>query len=311
MTKTYCATDDEPTKSYEELKANLVRLEAQIKGEDLAAIDRAERRLAIETCHQVKENGTLCRSAAVSGRHYCYFHLRHRARRLVMARARARGQRWRLQLPPLEDLPSVQVGLMQVLDAVANDSIDSRRAGLMLYGLQQAATNLRARAEDWEECNRFESDEELEYDGFEAEFDLPQDLDLATPPEVAFPAPEATDALTEQGQDEFEVTPPETELVDSNAETGEQRLKQSSDAEVRRQQQRLAHAHRAALAEARKAERRAERIESARARWAAEAAAREQAAGASPHPNLKKAPQAAVPEADVEVVEKAHKSNRV
>src|SRR5271157_4577131 len=89
MTKTYCATDDASTKSYEELKANLARLEAEVQGEDLAAADRAERRLAIETCHQVKENGRLCGSAAVSGRHYCYFHLRHRARRLVMARAPA------------------------------------------------------------------------------------------------------------------------------------------------------------------------------------------------------------------------------
>ena len=307
MTKTYCATDDVSTKSYEELKANLARLEAEIKGEDLAAIDRAERRLAIETCHEIKENGTLCRSAAVNGRHYCYFHLRHRARRLVMARARARGQRWRLQLPPLADLPSVQVALMQVLDAVANDCIDPRRAGLMLYGLQQAATILRARAEDWEESSRFESDEELEYANFEAEFDLPQDLDLATPPEVAFPPPEETDALAEP--DEFEVTPLAAELMDSNAETGAQRLKQASNAEVNRQQQRLAHAHRAALAEARQAERRAERIEVARTLWAAEAAAREQAAGASPNPNFKKAPQAAVPEGDVEVVETVRKSN--
>ena len=308
MIKTYCANDDASTKSYEELKANLARLEAQITGEDLAAADRAERRLAIETCHEVKENGRLCRSAAVSGRHYCYFHLRHRARRLVMARARARGQHWRLQLPPLEDLPSVQVALMQVLDAVTDDSIDPRRAGLLLYGLQQAATILRARAEDWEESNRFESDEELEYAHFEAEFDLPPDLDLATPPEVAFPPPQETDAEAEA--DDFDATPLDVELMDSNAQSGAQRVKQASNAEVKRQQQRLAHAHRTALAEARQAERKAERIEAARARWAAEAAAREQAAGdgASPHPNLKKAPQAAVPEGDVEVVEKSHKS---
>ena len=307
MTKTYCATDDVSTKSYEELKANLARLEAEIKGEDLAAIDRAERRLAIETCHEIKENGTLCRSAAVIGRHYCYFHLRHRARRLVMARARARGQRWRLQLPPLEDLPSVQVALMQVLDAVANDCIDPRRAGLMLYGLQQAATILRARAEDWEESSRFESDEELEYADFEAEFDLPQDLDLATPPEVAFPPPEETDAPA--GRDEFEVTPPETELVDSNAEIRAQRVKQASNAEVKRQQQRLAHAHRAALAEARQAECRAERIEAAQTLWAAEAAAREQAVGASPNP--KKAPQAASQNAEALAEGMGRKSNRV
>ncbi len=307
MTKTYCANDDASTKSYEELKANLARLEAEIKGEDLAAIDRAEeRRLAIETCHEIKESGTLCRSAAVIGRHYCYFHLRHRARRLVMARARARGQRWRLQLPALEDLPSVQVALMQVLDAVANDCIDPRRAGLMLYGLQQAATILRARAEEWEESSRFDSDEELEYANFEAEFDLPQDLDLATPPEVAFPPPEETDAPA--GPDEFEVTPPETELVDSNVETGAQRLKQASNAEVKRQQQRLAHAHRAALAEARQAERRAERIEVARTLWAAEAA-REQAGGASPNP--KKAPQGASQETEAVAEGRGRKSNRV
>ena len=296
MHKTYSATDDASTKSYEELKADLVRLEDQIKGEDLAAIDRAERRLAIETCHQVKENGRLCGSAAAGGRHYCYFHLRHRARRLVMARARARGQRWRLQLPALEDLPAVQVGVMQVLDAIANECIDPRRAGLLLYGLQQAASNLRGSAEDWQESNRLESDEELEYAGFEAEFGLPQDLDLATPPEVAFPPPEVTDAGPSAGQEQFEVTPLDVELMESNEETGSQRVKQASNAEVRRQQKRLEHARQLALAEARKAERRVERIEAAWARWAAEAAAREQAGGAAANP--KKAPQAAAPETD-------------
>jgi hypothetical protein len=45
----------------------------------------------IPTCHQVRENGRLCRSAAVKGRHYCKHHLGLRGRRLKMAARTARS----------------------------------------------------------------------------------------------------------------------------------------------------------------------------------------------------------------------------
>ncbi len=124
-----------------------------------------------------------------------------------MARARARGQRWRLDLPALEDMYSVQVALMRVIEALADDQIDNRRAGLILYGLQQAATNLRD-ANAWgEDCHRFEVADDTgglaeEYDYMEAEFGLPEDTEVDVSEGWAFPTPEAVDVARESSLSE-------------------------------------------------------------------------------------------------------------
>ena len=47
-----------------------------------------------------------------------------------------------LELPPLEDANSIQIALMQVIDAILHNRLDSKRAGLVLYALQTASSNL-------------------------------------------------------------------------------------------------------------------------------------------------------------------------
>jgi len=204
----------------------------------------------IQTCNHIRENGAFCQSVALRGREYCRFHLRERGRRLKMARARARGERWRLELPPLEDLYAVQVSIMQVLGALADDRLDKGRGSLMLYGLQQAATNLRCPQEVWERSSRFELAEGEgveEYDDFEAEFDLPQGIDLKTPPEVVFPEPVV--AVSEERADLMEVTPLDVQLAEIQHREGPEavwrKLKQVDEAGQRRYkraQAQLAHA---------------------------------------------------------------------
>jgi hypothetical protein len=221
--------------------------------------------MSVKYCHQIKENGTICRSAALRGRDYCYFHLRLRTRRLAMAQAQSRGERWRLQLPALEDMHAVQAGLMQVMDALAADAIDARRAGLLLYGLQQASCNVRAVA-GWMGASRFQvaHDDEMRaesYPGLEREFDLPKGLNVDTPPEVAFPPPaEPTVALGEAPVD-FEVTPLDLELTEIDEREGaagvSRRLKQisaSEDRKLRKKRKQLEHARRLLQAAARNAE---------------------------------------------------------
>src|SRR5271167_1358114 len=100
--------------------------------------------MSYPTCDHLKEDGVYCSSPALHNQRYCYFHLNARARRVQAARARLRGQSCRLQLPVLDDLHAVQASLMQVLDALADDRVDNKRAGLMLYALQQASTNLNS-----------------------------------------------------------------------------------------------------------------------------------------------------------------------
>ena len=79
----------------------------------------------------------------MTDRDYCHFHLSIRGRRLKMARARARGERCCVELPPLEDLYAVQVGIQHVLDALLRGQLDRHLGGVVLYGLQQAASNVR------------------------------------------------------------------------------------------------------------------------------------------------------------------------
>jgi hypothetical protein len=48
-----------------------------------------------------------------------------------------------LELPPVEDSASIQLALIQVIQALAAEQLDPRRAGLLLYGLQVASANAK------------------------------------------------------------------------------------------------------------------------------------------------------------------------
>ena len=127
-----------------------------------------------------------------------------------MARERARREPHRLILPLLEDMNAVQVARMQVLDALAAGLLEEHRAGLLLYGLQQASTDLRSLTAAPSLGVYEESDTALraqEYPGFEAEFDLPQGIDLTLPPEVAFPAAAATATAVQARPSEYRSNP--------------------------------------------------------------------------------------------------------
>ncbi len=100
-------------------------------------------------CEHIKTNGEFCGSPALRGRNYCYFHLTYIGRRLRAERVRETAASYGvdasvvpLELPPLEDANSVQMALMQVIDAILHNRIDNKRAGLVLYALQTASSNL-------------------------------------------------------------------------------------------------------------------------------------------------------------------------
>ncbi len=145
------------------------------------------------TCDHLKEDGVFCDSPALRGHNFCYFHLNLRGRRLKQARALARGETCRLQLPVPEDMHAVQVALSQVLDALADDRIDPKRAGLMLYALQQASTNLNA-TPGWkgrrEQVRYDEPQRALEAPDVAELCDLPPGVALNLPPEAALQAAE-------------------------------------------------------------------------------------------------------------------------
>jgi hypothetical protein len=131
-------------------------------------------------CRHVLASGGACNSPALAKSAWCYFHTRlhyrqgeRQAARHTLRRqdgrfaalpapsdntaaietidygpypvgAATHSATWEntpLELPPLEDTVSIQLALIDVLQALAANQLDAKRAGLLLYGLQVASAN--------------------------------------------------------------------------------------------------------------------------------------------------------------------------
>ena len=116
-------------------------------------------------CRHIKTNGRRCKSPSLGLSAFCYFHSRllRRHKHLVEtapvlsvnhphppASAAEASQYlpeaapFELDLPPLEDVESIQVSISLLVAALARNRIDSKRAAVLLYGLQLASTNARS-----------------------------------------------------------------------------------------------------------------------------------------------------------------------
>lgn len=96
----------------------------------------------VPLCQHWMDNATRCGSPAMRGARYCYSHHRAQARGARTNAERAR-QRW-FESAPLEDTPSVQRALMQVMTRLVSGDIDHKQAGQILFKLQTASVNLRS-----------------------------------------------------------------------------------------------------------------------------------------------------------------------
>ena len=83
-------------------------------------------------CEKVREDGTVCGSPQMKGYRYCYAH-----ERMLEMRS------GRLALPALEDANAVQMAIMRVQKALIDDEISEKKAGLLLYSLHMASSNLK------------------------------------------------------------------------------------------------------------------------------------------------------------------------
>ena len=91
-------------------------------------------------CRHVYTDGHRCGSPALKEENFCYFH--HTSRRPIQDPARRRRRQSRFSVPLPEDRSAIQLTIGQVLQKLANNDLDPRRAGLLLYGLQIASLNL-------------------------------------------------------------------------------------------------------------------------------------------------------------------------
>ena len=98
-------------------------------------------------CQHIKVNGTQCGSPALRRNRFCYFHKRHHDERVELNAGRQKNARGRrrtiaIDLPVFEDANSIQVSLMQITRLLIAGDMDAKTAGLILYALQTASSNL-------------------------------------------------------------------------------------------------------------------------------------------------------------------------
>jgi hypothetical protein len=91
----------------------------------------------IRVCTHIKVNGIRCGSPALRSEVFCYFHQR-------MIRGVRTPPKSRLHpIALIENAASIQVSLMEIINALVRNTIDLRRAQLILRALQIAARNSR------------------------------------------------------------------------------------------------------------------------------------------------------------------------
>jgi hypothetical protein len=97
-------------------------------------------------CAHVLANGQICEAIPMRDSHYCYWHHKARARRRRSERIGgpiSMEANTGLDLPLLEDANAIQVAIQEVMQAILDRRIDAKRAGLLLYSLQLASSNIQ------------------------------------------------------------------------------------------------------------------------------------------------------------------------
>ena len=89
------------------------------------------------SCTHIKVSGVRCNSPALRGEQFCYFHQQaHRGvRRPPFARLHP--------IAVLEDADSIQASLMEVINGIVRNTLDVKRAELIIRALHIAAKNVR------------------------------------------------------------------------------------------------------------------------------------------------------------------------
>ena len=116
----------------------------------------------VRDCQHIKVTGVQCGSPAMRGEQFCYFHQR-------MLRGVKTPPNARLHpIAMIENEEAIQASLMEVINALARNHIDLRRADLILKALNIAVKNSRR-----------------------ARFDVNEDQMVREVPEYAAPQPQS------------------------------------------------------------------------------------------------------------------------
>jgi len=94
----------------------------------------------VRRCQHIKVNGTQCGSPALRNERVCYFHSQCGVTKVAVTEAWKNGE---IVLPPFEDAGSIQFTLRQIAQMLLEQKITEKKAGLLLYTLQIASSNLK------------------------------------------------------------------------------------------------------------------------------------------------------------------------
>ena len=97
-------------------------------------------------CRHIKTNGLRCKSPALKGANFCYYHSK------LHSIGKEQYEKFSpMRLPVLEDPAAIQLSLARITDALISGRIDPKKAGQLLYSLQIAAHVLDRNKKFWEE----------------------------------------------------------------------------------------------------------------------------------------------------------------
>jgi hypothetical protein len=88
-------------------------------------------------CHHLHPTGNRCGSPALRGEQFCFYH--HPTRRPPV---RTRLSNPPFYVPPIADPETLQIALSEILRRVADKTLDTRRARLLVTTLEMAKDNL-------------------------------------------------------------------------------------------------------------------------------------------------------------------------
>jgi len=91
-------------------------------------------------CQHIRTSGIQCGSPAMRNRNHCYYHQHWRPAVVNLCQP---GKKAHFTLPILEDAHSIQFAITQIMHLLMEKTIDTKSAGLMLYALQIASSNLK------------------------------------------------------------------------------------------------------------------------------------------------------------------------
>jgi hypothetical protein len=92
-------------------------------------------------CHHLHPTGKPCGSPALRGEQFCFYH--HPTRRPP---TRTVPFRTPFDVPPIVDAETLQMTLSEIIRRLADSTLDTKRASLLLVTLQMAKANLPALA---------------------------------------------------------------------------------------------------------------------------------------------------------------------